>query len=142
MKEQNYSNHRRFVAMFHVVTFPMIILMIVSSAYYTISAASQGASMRLWLFFLIISLALLFVLFFRCIKFPPSPMFKNAPTFLLRNARHAMHDILLLRVHYILDYASPFLRSFSSAIPLQQNILLAYSMFLNCGFGLNRKKKK
>ena len=64
MKEQNYSNHRRFVAMFHVVTFPMIILMIVSSAYYTISAASQGASMRLWLFFLIISLALLFVLFF------------------------------------------------------------------------------
>lgn len=64
MKEQNYSNHRRFVVMFHVVTFPIIILMIVSSAYYTINAASQGASMRLWLFFLIISLSLLFVFFF------------------------------------------------------------------------------
>lgn len=64
MKEQNYSNHKRFDFMFHVVTFSMIMLMIVSSAYYTISAASQGASMRLWLFFLIISLSLLFVSFF------------------------------------------------------------------------------
>ncbi|MFA7360108.1 MAG: DUF6526 family protein [Candidatus Kapaibacterium sp.] len=64
MKEQNYSNHRRFVALFHVVTFPMIMLMIVSSVYYTIDAIGQGASMRLWLFFLIISIALLFVFFF------------------------------------------------------------------------------
>lgn len=64
MKEQNYSNHRRFVLLYHVVTFTMIILMVVSSAYYTINAAGQGASMKLWLFFLIISLALMFVYFF------------------------------------------------------------------------------
>lgn len=64
MKEQNYSNHRRFVALFHGVAFPMIMLMIVSSVYYTIDAVGQGASMRLWLFFLIISIALLFVFFF------------------------------------------------------------------------------
>lgn len=63
MKEQNYSNHKRFVFMYHVVTFGLIMLMIVSSAYYTINAASQGASMRLWLFFFIVSLILLFVLF-------------------------------------------------------------------------------
>lgn len=64
MKEQNYSNHRRFVVLYHVVTFLMIIVMVVSSVYYTINAAGQGASMRLWLFFFIISFALLFVFFF------------------------------------------------------------------------------
>ena len=31
--------------------------------------------------------------------------FKNAPAFLLRDARHAMHDILLLRISAILPEA-------------------------------------
>ena len=64
MKEQNYSNHRRFVMLYHVITFAMIMLMVISSAYYAINAAGQGASMKLWLFFLIISLSLMFVFFF------------------------------------------------------------------------------
>ena len=34
-----------------------------------------------------------------------SPEFKNAPAFLLRDARHAMHDILLLRISAILPEA-------------------------------------
>ena len=32
-------------------------------------------------------------------------IFKNAPAFLLRDARHAMHDILLLRISAILPEA-------------------------------------
>ena len=39
-------------------------LMVVSSVYYAINAVGQGASMKLWLFFLIISLSLMFVFFF------------------------------------------------------------------------------
>ncbi len=50
--------------MYHVITFAMIVIMVVSSAYYVIDAAGQGASMKLWLFFLIISLSLMFVFFF------------------------------------------------------------------------------
>ena len=34
-----------------------------------------------------------------------SPEFKTAPAFLLRDARHAMHDILLLRISAILPEA-------------------------------------
>ncbi len=64
MKEQNYSNHRRFVFMYHVVTILLTLLMIVSSVYYAIDAAGKGASMKLWLFFLIISMLILFSLYF------------------------------------------------------------------------------
>ena len=38
-----------------------------------------------------------------CHKIPP--LFKNASAFLLRDARHAMHDILLLRISAILPEA-------------------------------------
>lgn len=64
MKTQNYSNHRRYVFAYHVFTFLLIAVMIISSAYYTIDAASSGASMRLWLFFLVISVILLNIFFF------------------------------------------------------------------------------
>lgn len=62
--EQNYSNHRRFVLMYHVVTFLIIVLLVVSSVYYIIADASKGLPMRQDMFYFLISLSLLFIFFF------------------------------------------------------------------------------
>ena len=58
MNNQNYSNHRRLVPMYHFVTFSLIVLLIVSSAYYTFAAYKKGQSMRPELFYLLTSVVL------------------------------------------------------------------------------------
>jgi len=62
--EQNYSNHRRFVLMYHVVTFSIVVLLVISSLYYVIADASKGLPMRQDMFYFLISLSLLFIFFF------------------------------------------------------------------------------
>ena len=62
--EQNYSNHRRFILMYHVVTFLIIVLLFISSVYYTIEEAIKGTSMKPGLFLLLISFALLMIFFY------------------------------------------------------------------------------
>lgn len=64
MKEQNYSNHKRYVMFYHVVTFGLIVLLIASSIYYTIDASVKGMSLKPALFILLISTVLLFLFFF------------------------------------------------------------------------------
>jgi len=61
--EQNYSNHRRYVLMYHVVTFSIIVLLVISSLYYIIADASKGNPMRQDMFYFLISLAMLFIFF-------------------------------------------------------------------------------
>ncbi len=63
MKTQNYSNHRRFVMMYHGFTFFLIILLFISSIYYTISAANAHLSLKPGLFLFLVSIVL-FNLFF------------------------------------------------------------------------------
>jgi hypothetical protein len=58
MKQQNYSNHKRFVFMYHVVTFTIILILFISSIYYTISEAVKGLSMKPGLFLFLISFVL------------------------------------------------------------------------------------
>ena len=64
MKQQNYSNHRRFVLMYHGLTFFLILLLLVSSIYYTISAMSCNQSLKPGLFLSVISLVLMNLFFF------------------------------------------------------------------------------
>jgi hypothetical protein len=64
MKQQNYSNHRRFVLMFHGVTFFLILLLLVSSIYYTVSAMNAHQSLKPGLFLFVISLVLMNLFFF------------------------------------------------------------------------------
>jgi hypothetical protein len=58
MKQQNYSNHRRFVPLYHFFTFFLIILLLVSSVYYTYSEYCKGVSLKPGLFLLVISIVL------------------------------------------------------------------------------------
>ncbi len=58
MTQQNYSNHKRIVPMYHVVTFLIIVLLFISSAYYTYAAYKKGLSMRPELFFVLTSVVL------------------------------------------------------------------------------------
>ena len=58
MSQQNYSNHRRLVMMYHGVTFSLIMLLLISSVYYTYSAYSKAASLKPGLFLLVISIVL------------------------------------------------------------------------------------
>jgi hypothetical protein len=64
MKQQNYSNHRRFVLMYHGLTFFLILLLLVSSIYYTISAMGCHQSLKPGLFLFVISLVLMNLFFF------------------------------------------------------------------------------
>ena len=64
MGEQNYSNHRRYVPMYHVVTFAIIILLIVSSIYYTIAEITNHTSLKPGLFLFLISIVLFSLFFF------------------------------------------------------------------------------
>lgn len=64
MKTQNYSNHRRFVIMYHVISFFLIALLLISSIYYTISESNAHQSMKPGLFLFLISFVLLNLFFF------------------------------------------------------------------------------
>jgi hypothetical protein len=64
MKSQSYFNHRRFVLMYHVITFVLVILLFVSSIYYTIQEAAAHESLKPGLFLFLISLILLNLYFF------------------------------------------------------------------------------
>ena len=55
---QNYSNHRRFVPLYHFATFFLIVILVISSAYYTFAAYKKGLSMRPELFFFFASIVL------------------------------------------------------------------------------------
>ena len=59
MKQQNYSNHKRYVPMYHFFTFFLILLLLVSSVYYTYTEYSKGVSMKPGLFLFVISIVLL-----------------------------------------------------------------------------------
>lgn len=61
---QNYSNHKRFILMYHVVTFLIIVLLFISSIYYTIAEAVKGLSMKPGLFLFLISFVLLMIYFY------------------------------------------------------------------------------
>ncbi|HEY5536408.1 MAG TPA: DUF6526 family protein [Ignavibacteria bacterium] len=63
MKTQNYSNHRRFVIMYHGFSLFLILLLFISSIYYTISAASAHSSLKPGLFLFLVSIVL-FTLFY------------------------------------------------------------------------------
>lgn len=64
MKTQNYKNHRRYVFLYHAVTFTLILLLLVSSVYYTIRAYNAEETLRPWLFLFLIGLILFFIFFF------------------------------------------------------------------------------
>ena len=64
MIEQNYSNHKRYVFLYHFVTFAIVLLLLVSSIYYTIEEAVKGTSMKPGLFLFLISLVLLSLFFY------------------------------------------------------------------------------
>ncbi|MCX6165566.1 MAG: DUF6526 family protein [Ignavibacteriae bacterium] len=59
MSQQNYSNHKRYVLMYHAVIFPIILILFISSIYYTIDEAIKGVSIKPGLFLLLISFVLL-----------------------------------------------------------------------------------
>ena len=62
--EQNYSNHKRYVLMYHVVTFLVILLLLISSIYYIIADASKGVSMKPDMFFFLVSFVLALLFFY------------------------------------------------------------------------------
>ena len=64
MKQQNYSNHHRYVILFHFVTLFVMILLLISSIYYTFSAATNHVSLKPGLFLFLISLCLLSLFFY------------------------------------------------------------------------------
>lgn len=58
MKTQNYQNHRKYVLLYHGVTFTLILILLVSSVYYTIRAGNAGESLKPGLFLLVITIVL------------------------------------------------------------------------------------
>lgn len=68
MKVQNYSNHRRYIFLYHFVTFFVVILLFVSSVYYSFKNLNNGPGLRFALFLLLISFVLL-VMFFAARSF-------------------------------------------------------------------------
>ncbi|MGB9697371.1 MAG: DUF6526 family protein [Ignavibacteria bacterium] len=63
MKQQNYSNHRRYVFTYHFLTFLVILVLLVSSIYYSVSMYSAHQSIKIWLFFVLNSLVLISLFF-------------------------------------------------------------------------------
>lgn len=63
MKPQNYSNHRSHNFMYNYVTFFIVVLLFVSSLYYTYRAYMEGISLRPPLFLFLISFVLLVYFF-------------------------------------------------------------------------------
>lgn len=64
METQNYKNHRRFVFGYHIVALSLVLLLIVSSIYYSISAMINHQSLKPSLFILLISIVMFLMLFF------------------------------------------------------------------------------
>jgi hypothetical protein len=64
MITQNYKNHKQFVPMFHYVAFTLLLILFISSIYYTISEAVHGTSLKPGLFVFLISVILLFLFAF------------------------------------------------------------------------------
>lgn len=63
MKTQNYANHRQHNIIYNYITFFIVVLLFVSSLYYTYRAYADGTSLRPPLFLLLISFVLLVYFF-------------------------------------------------------------------------------
>jgi len=63
MKEQNYSNHIRYIKGFHFVTFSFIILLLIASVYSLLATSKENYDLRYSLMFLIIT-GIFFSIFF------------------------------------------------------------------------------
>lgn len=61
MKIQNYKNHKRYVPLYHGLTFIFIFILLISSFYYTIRAVNAGESLKPGLFLFVITIVLLFL---------------------------------------------------------------------------------
>jgi hypothetical protein len=61
MKAQNYQNHRKYVFLYHGVTFSLILILLVSSVYYTIRSGNAGESLKPGLFLFVITIILFFL---------------------------------------------------------------------------------
>lgn len=64
MSEQNYSNHRRYIPLYHFVTGFIVSVLFISSIYYSIKAAVNHVPMRSELFFLLISFVLVVIFWY------------------------------------------------------------------------------
>jgi hypothetical protein len=64
MVQQNYSNHKRYIFLYHFVTCAIALLLFISSIYYTLEEAVKGTSMKPGLFLFLISLVLLSLFFY------------------------------------------------------------------------------
>ena len=64
MGEQNYSNHRRYVPLYHGLTFSIIVLLLVSSIYYTIAEIINHSSLKPGLFLFLISVSFLSLFYY------------------------------------------------------------------------------
>lgn len=63
MKEQNYQNHKRYDFFYHVVSFSLAVLLLISSIYSLYASIKGHYDLRYSIMFFIISI-LIFVLFF------------------------------------------------------------------------------
>lgn len=61
MKTQNYKNHRKYVFLYHGVTFTLILILLISAVYYTIRAGNAGESLKPGLFLLVVTIVLFFL---------------------------------------------------------------------------------
>jgi len=61
MKTQNYENHRKYVFLYHGVTFTLILILLISAVYYTIRAGNAGESLKPGLFLLVVTIVLFFL---------------------------------------------------------------------------------
>lgn len=64
MKTQNYKNHRKYVFLYHGVTFTLILILLISAIYYTIRAGNTGESLKPGLFLLVVTMVLFFLFIF------------------------------------------------------------------------------
>ena len=64
MGEQNYSNHRRYVPLYHGLTFSIIVLLLISSIYYTTAEIINHTSLKPGLFLFLISVSFLSLFYY------------------------------------------------------------------------------
>ena len=64
MKIQNYKNHRKYVFLYHGLTFALILILLISSVYYTIRAGNTGESLKPGLFLFVVTIVLFFLFFY------------------------------------------------------------------------------
>lgn len=65
MKEQNYSNHKRYIVGYHIVTFTLLLILFAASVYSIYKSVSTHYDIRGSIMFLITSL-ILFSVYFYC----------------------------------------------------------------------------